>query len=133
MDPQSDRAGGERTSGGLALTATGLAGRGWQAGLPGQQRRGTQAPRPGPGYSGGRLVVLVCHGQRPVSSTSSEKLKKFRIKTMMPRTPTLVTRWRPSRSGGMPRIASSANGTCPAASHTAIRRSASAPDGASAA
>ena len=43
-----------------------------------------------PGYSGGGPVVFFCHGQRPVSSTSSEKLRKVRIKNMMPSTATLV-------------------------------------------
>jgi hypothetical protein len=33
---------------------------------------------------------LLCHGLGPVSSTSSEKLKKVRIKTMMPSTATLL-------------------------------------------
>src|SRR5215469_12020635 len=44
----------------------------------------------GSGYSGGDTVVFCCHGQRPVSSTSSEKLRNVRIKTMMPSAATLV-------------------------------------------
>src|SRR5215469_5963722 len=44
----------------------------------------------GSGYSGGEAAVFCCHGQRPVSSTSSEKLRNVRIKTMMASTATLV-------------------------------------------
>ena len=41
-------------------------------------------------YFGGGMTVSTCHGQRPVSSTSSEKLRNVRIRTMMASTATLV-------------------------------------------
>lgn len=43
-----------------------------------------------PSNSGGSGAVSFCHGQWPVSSTSSEMLRKVRIKTMMARTATSV-------------------------------------------
>ena len=36
------------------------------------------------------VAMYFCHGQRPVISTSSEKLKKVRMTTMPPSTATLV-------------------------------------------
>ena len=39
---------------------------------------------------GGRTGVFARHRQRPVSSTSSEKLSKVRIATMLARIATLV-------------------------------------------
>lgn len=43
----------------------------------------------GPGYSGGGPVVFFCHGQRPVSSTSSEKLRNVRMSTIAASTATV--------------------------------------------
>jgi hypothetical protein len=36
------------------------------------------------------MTSFACQGQRPSSSTSKEKLRKVRMKTMLPRTATSV-------------------------------------------